>query len=243
MTPENLRELSRLLVRQLGLLDNYCGDMLLTPVQAHTMIELEPEPMTVSEMSLRLNVDKSNASRTLATLLNQGVVESVPHPTDGRSMVFRLTDAGREKLKVLHCQLNGQVQAFMEQLEADEQAALESSLRRYIRAMQVVPRQSGYTFRELTALDNASVAAVIRRVSAEYGLTGECGYGVTDPFLDRLSEVYAPDNCEYWVIEREYRVLGGGGIAPLKGEEELAELQKMYFLPELREGDLPESLL
>ncbi len=207
------------------------------------MIELEAEPKTVSEMSVCLNVDKSNASRTLATLLNQGVVESVPHPTDGRSMVFQLTSSGREKLAVLHSQLNGQVRAFIDLLEVDEQAALETSLTRYIRAMQTVPKQAGYTFRELTALDNASIAAVIRRVSAEYGLTGESGYGVTDPTLDCLSDVYAPENCAYWLIERDYRVLGGGGSPRLLVKTVWLNCRKCTFCRSCVVRGLQESWL
>src|SRR5690606_33653737 len=37
----------------------------------------------------------------------------------------------------------------------------------------------------------------------------------------------------YWVIEHRHRVLGGGGIARLAGENNISKLQKMYFLPEL----------
>ena len=41
--------------------------------------------------------------------------------------------------------------------------------------------------------------------------------------------------CAYFVVEREGRVMGGGGIAPLEGADPgICELRKMYFLPELR---------
>ncbi|MCW8330375.1 helix-turn-helix domain-containing GNAT family N-acetyltransferase [Photobacterium sp. SDRW27] len=242
MDAKTLRQLSRQLVRQLGMLDNQCGSMALTPVQAHTLIELETGAITVNEMALRLNVDKSNASRTLAVLLNQGWVKSTANPVDKRSQLFQLTPAGQEKIAALHRQLNRQVDTFLAQMEHDEICQLGTSLSRYIKAMQVVPQQDGYDIRPLTPLDNASVAAVIRRVSAEYGLTADKGYGVADPTLDSMSEVYQHEGSCYWVIEHNNRILGGGGIAPLSGESQVCELQKMYFLPELRGRGLARKL-
>ncbi|GAB3528293.1 bifunctional helix-turn-helix transcriptional regulator/GNAT family N-acetyltransferase [Photobacterium alginatilyticum] len=242
MNAKTLRQLSRQLVRQLGMLDNHCGSMALTPVQAHTLIELEHSAATVNEMAHRLNVDKSNASRTLAILLNQGLVQSVPNPLDKRSQIFELTTTGRDKLTALHQQLNIQVDNWLDQMDTDEIDQLGASLKRYTKSMQAASRQEGYEIRQLNPLDNAAVAAVIRRVSAEYGLTADKGYGVADPTLDTMSEVYQHDGSRYWVIEHNNRILGGGGVAPLAGEENICELQKMYFLPELRGRGLARKL-
>lgn len=242
MNAKTLRQLSRQLVRQLGMLDNHCGSMALTPVQAHTLIELEHSAATVNEMAHRLNVDKSNASRTLAILLNQGLVQSVPNPLDKRSQIFELTTTGKDKLTALHQQLNTQVDNWLDQMDTDEIDQLGASLKRYTKSMQAASRQEGYEIRQLSPLDNAAVAAVIRRVSAEYGLTADKGYGVADPTLDTMSEVYQHDGSRYWVIEHNKRILGGGGVAPLAGEENICELQKMYFLPELRGRGLARKL-
>lgn len=242
MDATTLRHLSRQLVRQLGMLDNQCGCMELTPVQAHTLIELEDTPVTVNEMALRLRVDKSNASRHLAVLLNQGLVASTPNPEDKRSQLFQLTQNGKDKLEALHQQLNNQVDTFLEQMDLDEIIQLEQSIKRYTKAIRAASNQQGYTIRPLTPLDNASVAAVVRRVSGEYGLTADKGYGVADPTLDSMSEVYQGDGSSYWVVEHNNRILGGGGIAPLSGEDSICELQKMYFLPELRGRGLARKL-
>lgn len=242
MDAKTLRQLSRQLVRQLGMLDNHCGSMALTPVQAHTLIELEHSAATVNEMAHRLNVDKSNASRTLAILLNQGLVQSVPNPLDKRSQIFELTTTGKDKLTALHQQLNTQVDNWLDQMDTDEIDQLGASLKRYTKSMQATSRQEGYEIRQLNPLDNTAVAAVIRRVSAEYGLTADKGYGVADPTLDTMSEVYQHDGSRYWVIEHNNRILGGGGVAPLAGEDKICELQKMYFLPELRGRGLARKL-
>ncbi|MCU7376022.1 hypothetical protein PEC18_35860 [Paucibacter sp. O1-1] len=80
--------------------------------------------------------------------------------------------------------------------------------------------------RPLTAQDDAALAAVIREVSAEYGLTPDKGFSVADKTLDRLSEVYQAQGSQYWVIEYQGKVVGGAGVAALAGNIGVCELQK-----------------
>ncbi len=88
--------------------------------------------------------------------------------------------------------------------------------------------------RPISGKDNAAMAAVIRAVSAEYELTPEKGYSVADASLDQLAEVYAAEGSIYLVIELHGTVVGGCGVAPLAGVDATCELQKMYFLPQIR---------
>lgn len=88
--------------------------------------------------------------------------------------------------------------------------------------------------RPIAKADNAAIAQVIRMVSKEYGLSEDKGFSVADPTLDSLFEVYQAPLSHYWVIEHQGQVMGGVGIAPLQGNQKICELQKMYFLPEVR---------
>ncbi len=77
---------------------------------------------------------------------------------------------------------------------------------------------------------NARLAALIRLVSAEYGLTADKGFSVADPSLDRLSEVYRQKGAGYWVLEDDTGgLLGGAGLGPVAGYDGVCELQKMYL--------------
>lgn len=97
--------------------------------------------------------------------------------------------------------------------------------------------------RPITAADNPHIAQVIRDVSAEFGLTADKGYTVSDPQLDRLFELYNAENSAYWIVEHKGQVMGGGGVAPLAcSAPDICELQKMYFLPELRGFGLAREL-
>lgn len=88
--------------------------------------------------------------------------------------------------------------------------------------------------RPIEARDDAAVAAIIRTVMPEFGATG-CGFAINDPEVDWMHRAYSRPRCAYFVVEREGRVLGGGGVAPLDGgDEDVCELRKMYFLPEAR---------
>ena len=98
------------------------------------------------------------------------------------------------------------------------------------------------TLRRITAADNAAIAAVIRKVSAEYGLTADKGYTVADPNLDELFQVYSQPGAAYWVVEQNGEVVGGG-VAPLGcSEPDICELQKMYFLSSARGQGLAKKL-
>lgn len=236
MDPRPLRALSRDLVRELGMLSQQCGELALSPLEAHLLIELESGPATNQQLAERLRIDKSNASRPLARLAERELISWHPHPSDGRSKEARLTIAGQAQLLDLHQEMDSAMEETLAQLTLAEREQLWTGLRLYRSALSRARRQQGYRIRPITAVDNPQIAAVIRAVSAEYGLTADKGYGVADPNLDRLHETYQGAQSRYWVIEGpDGTILGGGGIAPLAGEEgQVCELQKMYFMPSLR---------
>lgn len=236
MDPRPLRALSRDLVRELGMLSQQCGELALTPLEAHLLIELENGPATNQQLAERLRIDKSNASRPLARLAERELISWHPHPSDGRSKEARLTIAGQAQLLDLHQEMDNAMEETLAQLTLSEREQLWAGLRLYRSALSRARRQQGYRIRAITAADNPHIAAVVRTVSAEYGLTADKGYGVADPNLDRLHETYQGEKSRYWVIEGpDGTILGGGGIAPLAGEEgQVCELQKMYFMPSLR---------
>ena len=233
MDPRHLRALSRDLVRELGMLSQQCGELALSPLEAHLLIELESGPATNQQLAERLRIDKSNASRPLARLAERELISWHPHPSDGRSKEARLTIAGQAQLLDLHQEMDSAMEETLAQLTLAEREQLWEGLRLYRSALSRARRQQGYRIRPITPADNPAIAAVVRAVSAEYGLTADKGYGVADPNLDFLHETYLGERSRYWVTDGAS--LGGGGIAPLAGEEgQVCELQKMYFMPSLR---------
>ncbi|MCU0989122.1 MAG: GNAT family N-acetyltransferase [Xanthomonadales bacterium] len=91
--------------------------------------------------------------------------------------------------------------------------------------------------------DNAAVAGIIRQVMTEYGAVG-CNFSIADPEVDAMCEAYPAPEAAFYVVERDGRVLGCGGMGPLTGGPPgVCELRKMYFLPELRGAGVGSRLL
>ena len=91
-----------------------------------------------------------------------------------------------------------------------------------------------FLIRPIEPSDNAAMAAIIRAVMPEFGADGP-GFAIHDAEVDGMHEAYAQPRSAYFVVERDGRVVGGGGVAPLSnGEADTCELRKMYFLPTAR---------
>lgn len=237
-----IRQLSRQLVRQLGMLSGACGQLPLSPVQAHALLELGQQSLSIKQLALVLNIDKSNASRAVTHLVEKKLAETKVNNRDSRSLQASLTAKGRAMLVKLDEQQDSYFHQVLSQLSNEESQQIALALGRFQRAIIQSKAQDGIEIRPITQDDNAAIAAVIRAVSAEYGLTPDKGYGVADPTLDCLSEVYSVPGAIYWVILDKGEVLGGGGIAPLASEPGVCELQKMYFMPAIRGKGLARRL-
>lgn len=88
--------------------------------------------------------------------------------------------------------------------------------------------------RPILKKDNPFIASIIREVLIDFGVP-KVGTAYEDVTLDSMYEAYQKDRAIYFVIEKEGKIIGGGGVSQLDNtEENICELQKMYFLPEAR---------
>ena len=88
--------------------------------------------------------------------------------------------------------------------------------------------------REIQQGDNKEIANVIRQVfiSDNYPKTGTA---FADSQLDSMFEAYDKPKAIYFVVEDNGKIIGGAGVSQLNNSEEnICELQKMYFLQEAR---------
>lgn len=97
--------------------------------------------------------------------------------------------------------------------------------------------------RPLQQEDDPHLAALIRQVLLEMGVP-KVGSAYADPCLDEMSGFYGSERRAYFVVEQAGRLLGGAGFAELAGDDSgICELQKMYFLPELRGQGMGEAMI
>lgn len=91
-----------------------------------------------------------------------------------------------------------------------------------------------WLIRKIEKKDNPAVAKLIRDVFEELNIP-KVGTAYADPYLDLMFEEYSKPKSVYFVVERNGKIIGSAGVAPLENEAEtICELQKMYFLPEAR---------
>ncbi|WP_053978065.1 GNAT family N-acetyltransferase [Mangrovimonas xylaniphaga] len=102
--------------------------------------------------------------------------------------------------------------------------------------------KNNIVIREIKAEDDAQVAAVIRDVLIEFGVP-KVGTAYEDVALDCMTITYSAPKMVYYVLDDNGKVIGGAGIAPLEGEVDVCELQKMYFLPEARGTGLGSAMM
>jgi DNA-binding MarR family transcriptional regulator len=77
-----------------------CG---VTGAQCHFLLELDHAGSgTVNDLAARLELNKSTVSRTAETLVKDGLISRGESAADRRLAVLALTDAGRERIAVIH---------------------------------------------------------------------------------------------------------------------------------------------
>lgn len=96
-----LRELIRILVRNLGILEESeatcCGT---TVSQCHAIVEVgRAKDISLNQLAELLTLDKSTMSRTINKLVDSGLVIRELHPDDRRYVSIKLSEEG---IKVFH---------------------------------------------------------------------------------------------------------------------------------------------
>lgn len=100
-----------------------------------------------------------------------------------------------------------------------------------------------YYIREILPTDNKEIALAIRNVLVEFGVP-KVGTAYEDEALDKMYETYNKPKSSYFIIIKNESILGGAGIMQLQNSEEnICELQKMYFLPEARGKGLGAKMI
>lgn len=97
--------------------------------------------------------------------------------------------------------------------------------------------------RSIRKEDNEQVAALIRKVLLDLGAP-KVGTAYADVTLDHMFENYDKPRAAYFVVEENETILGCAGIAQLdNSEDNICELQKMYFLEEARGRGIGSEML
>jgi DNA-binding MarR family transcriptional regulator len=89
--------------------------------------------LRMTELATRTLLSRSGLTRRVARLVDDGLVRRADATDDGRGVVVALTDAGVARLtETVPVHLHGVSKLFVERLEDQELAVLETALRRVV---------------------------------------------------------------------------------------------------------------
>jgi len=125
-----MRKHFREIVRRMGLLEEQqskCCDLSL--VQCHVLTEIaEHEGLSVNDLAVRLNLDKSTTSRHISNLVKDGLVNRLENANDRRYFTLSLTKEGQTINKTINSTMDGYYEELQSKLSDDEKKKIIEAL-------------------------------------------------------------------------------------------------------------------
>jgi DNA-binding MarR family transcriptional regulator len=134
---DDIRAASRLMVRELGFMEQTLAATDYPPSAVHTILEVGTRgPLTSAELSDILHLEKSTVSRMVRKLIDCGELKETVDADDARIKQLSLTAKGRRTLSALHDFGRRQVSGALERLSEAERRIVRDGLVVYARALQ-----------------------------------------------------------------------------------------------------------
>lgn len=128
---QNLRELLRILVRNLGMLEkgeaSCCG---VTVTQCHAIVEIgRAGEISLNNLAELLVLDKSTMSRTINNLVESELVSRELHPEDRRFVTIRLSDEGKRVFESIENSMNRYYEGVFLSIPGEKRSQVIESLK------------------------------------------------------------------------------------------------------------------
>jgi DNA-binding MarR family transcriptional regulator len=133
---DDIRAASRLMVRELGFMEQTLAATDYPPSAVHTILEIGTSgPMTSGQLAECLHLEKSSVSRMVRKLIECGELKETSDADDARIKPLSLTPKGRHTLAALHDFGRRQVSTALAQLPEAERKIVRQGLTIYARAL------------------------------------------------------------------------------------------------------------
>ncbi len=132
---EEIRTVSRVMVRELGFMGGDFAGTNLSPSAVHALIEIENGGVTARDLVQRLHLKKSSVSRMLRKLVVSGDVRQAAHDANGRIKTLSLTAAGRKRVAAIHAFARAQVRDALGCLKPGQERLVLEGMRLYANAL------------------------------------------------------------------------------------------------------------
>jgi DNA-binding MarR family transcriptional regulator/N-acetylglutamate synthase-like GNAT family acetyltransferase len=132
-----LRQASRKLVRELGMLQLTDEKLGRTPPHWHALVEIYTQPgINVSEVSILLLLSKAATSRIIDTLINNGLVY-YEEALDKRKKRLFVTEKGKAEITRIDEFSNVRAKAALHFLDKQDQKLILKAIKKYAKALEL----------------------------------------------------------------------------------------------------------
>jgi DNA-binding MarR family transcriptional regulator/GNAT superfamily N-acetyltransferase len=228
-----VRRFNRFYTRAIGVLDRgYMGGPY-TLAENRVMYEIaHGAGVTPGAIVQALDMDAGYLSRMLARLERDGLVARARSPSDGRSVILSLTDAGSAFLATLNARTIKRVEALIGDLSSPQRAELAGALDT---AQALLAPQAAKAPIVLRPHATGDMGWVTERHGVFYGQA----YGwapkieaVTARICADFLDNFDPERERCWIAERDGQRLGS--VFLVKESEDVARLRLLLLEPAAR---------
>jgi DNA-binding MarR family transcriptional regulator len=135
---ESLRELLRVLVRNLGILEKTefsCCDI--TVSQCHAIVEIgRKREISLNNLAHILGLDKSTMSRTINNLVEDNLVTRETHSGDRRYITITLTDQGQKMFNDIEASMSEYYSSILNTIPEEKRNQVLESLELLVEAVK-----------------------------------------------------------------------------------------------------------
>jgi DNA-binding MarR family transcriptional regulator/N-acetylglutamate synthase-like GNAT family acetyltransferase len=239
-----LRQVSRKLIRELGLLQLNTAYLKKKPQHWHALIEIGKEPgMTTSKVGILLLLSISAASRVVNALIAEDLV-SFKEGADKREKYLYLTEKGRLQLKHMDDFSNIKIKGAFEFLTEDDQEQIINAIQKYANALE-----KSREVREHIKIHTLSTSRAIRKqivVMIEDIQKNEFLLPITEDLnatvLRAEEDFYYNNSYNFWyAVDAQGIVMGSIGLKQINAHT--AEIKKFFVAKNYRGKGVSSKLM
>lgn len=232
----SIRAFNRFYTERIGALDEHFLGQDRPLGEARLLFEIGRHGASVSELRVRLGLDSGYVSRLLRRLEDDGLVTTVPDPTDGRRRIAHMTAAGERQWDTLDQLSNRQVETIIAPLGDRRAAELADALRRAHRLVAA----AAITLEVVDARGDDAQQAMAAYFAELDALFAD-GFDPGDALTADVGAYDPPNGAFVVAYTADRRPAGCGGMWTI--EPGVGEIKRMWVDPEWRGVGLAGRIL
>lgn len=241
---DNLRQVSRKLVRELGMLQLNKAHLRKTPQHWHALIEINKEPnVTISRLGSVLLLSTSAMSRIVSALIDNALV-AYREGSDKREKYLQLTKKGEKEIANIDEFSNTKIKGAFKFLTEAEQDQIIRAIEKYGNALEKSRRLSDgvkiYRLSTSRPIRKKIVSMIENIQKVEFSLP------ITDDInaciLRAEEEFYYNNSYNFWyAVDQDGTIIGSVGLKRI--DKQSGEIKKFFVQSTYRGKKVAQKLM